>query len=258
MGSAEGARPTSGGRLRVVVVGILALVGLILLGRWAGSLLPEVLAWIEANREWAAAAYIATYIVATVAWVPGSILTISSGVLFGPLLGTAFTIVGATTGAALAFLIARHLARDRIAARVEDSPRMTAVDRAIGREGWKVVFLIRLSPIFPFNLLNYVLGLTRVSFRGYVMASAIGMIPGSFLYVYSGYAAGQVAAGAAGGTERGIGYWLLLAAGLAATVAVTWIVTRTARRALRLEDSELEDGDPSESAGSDLAVPETS
>lgn len=232
--------PTRRSWLRTALLGLVGLAGLILLGRWAGGIIPPVMAWIDANREWAMVAYVGVYAVAAVAWIPGSILTLSSGALFGPLRGTAFTIVGATLGASLAFLIARHLARDAIARRVGQSERMAAVDRAIGREGWKVVFLIRLSPVFPFNLLNYALGLTRVSFWPYVAASAVGMIPGTFLYVYSGYAAGQVAAGAAGAAERGAASWILMGAGLLATVAVTWLVTRTARQALAAERPDVE------------------
>ena len=237
-GDPDGSR---GGRwLRRAAGFLVAGIAIVLIGRWIGGFLPDILEWIEAHREWAAVAYMATYVVATVAWVPGSLLTLSSGVLFGPLLGTAYTLVGATIGASLAFLIARHVAQSGIERRARQNPKMAAIDRAIGREGWKVVFLIRLSPVFPFNLLNYLLGLTRVSFRGYVLASAFGMIPGSFLYVYSGYTAGQVAAGAAGAEPRGVGSWLALVAGLIATIGVTWLVTRTARRALRLE----EDGAP--------------
>lgn len=245
MSSAEaGTGGRKKGWVRPLALGALALVLLVLLGRWAGDALPGLLAWIEANRRWAALTFIGVYALAAVAWVPGSILTLASGALFGLAGGTLFTLIGATLGASLAFLVARHLARSAIESRVGNNARLAAVDRAIGEEGWKVVFLVRLSPIFPFNLLNYALGLTRVPFWHYVTASALGMIPGTFLYVYTGYTAGQVAAGAAGGVERGPGYYALLVLGLAATAAVTWVVTRTAREALKGADEPVPEGDP--------------
>ena len=139
----------------------------------------------------------------------------------------------ATLGAAAAFLVARHAARAVVERRLATSPRFAALDRAIAAEGRKIVFLLRLSPLFPFNLLNYALGVTRVRFADYLVAS-VGMIPGTILYVYYGKLAGDVATLAGGAVvERGAGYWAVLVLGLAATVAVTAIVTRSARRALR-------------------------
>jgi uncharacterized membrane protein YdjX (TVP38/TMEM64 family) len=112
--------------------------------------------------------------------------------------------------------------------------RLAEMDEAIGREGGRIVFLLRLSPAFPFNVLNYALGLTQVRFRDYLMASAVGMAPGTFLYVYAGFTAGQVVMSVGGGAPpRGVGYYALLALGLVATVTVTVLVTRAARRALR-------------------------
>jgi uncharacterized membrane protein YdjX (TVP38/TMEM64 family) len=130
-------------------------------------------------------------------------------------------------------------------------PRFAAIDRAIGREGRKIVFLLRLSPVFPFVLLNYALGLTRVRLRDYAVA-ALGMLPGTLLYVYYGKLAGDVATLAADGTEteRGAGYWTLMALGLLATIAVTTVVTRTARRALQqdLEPADRSHASPSQGA----------
>src|SRR6185295_6124938 len=123
-------------------------------------------------------------------------------------------------GSSLAFLIARYVARRAIERRIAGNPKFAAVDRAVGREGFKIVALLRLSPVFPFNLLNYSLGLTRVSFLQYLAAS-IAMLPGTLLYVYYGKAAGSLAAVAGGvKTGKGAGYWLTLGIGLAATIAV--------------------------------------
>jgi uncharacterized membrane protein YdjX (TVP38/TMEM64 family) len=173
------------------------------------------------------------YIIATVAFVPGSLLTLTAGAIFGLLWGTLWVFVGATVGSALAFLVSRYIARSAIEKRLSANARFAAIDRAIGAKGLRIVTLLRLSPVFPYNLLNYALGLTRVRFRDYVVASA-GMLPGTLLYVYYGKLAGDVAALAAGlRPERGPAYYGVLALGLIATIVATTIVTRAARRALR-------------------------
>jgi uncharacterized membrane protein YdjX (TVP38/TMEM64 family) len=130
--------------------------------------------------------------------------------------------------------VSRHLARRTVERRLAGNQRFAAIDRAVGAQGRKIVFLLRLSPVFPFNLLNYALGLTQVRFVDYLIGS-LGMIPGTILYVYYGKLAGDVAALAGGGArvEKGAGYYAVLLLGLVATVAVTTVVTRTARRALK-------------------------
>lgn len=237
--------PPTGTRWGKILAGLLALVAVIALARAESDRIPDVLRAVDALGPWAAVAFVGLYAVAAVAWIPGSILTLAAGAIFGLVEGTVYTIIGATLGASLAFLVSRYLARGMIERRLGDSPKLRAVDEAIAREGAKVVFLIRLSPIFPFNALNYALGLTRVKFWEYVPASALGMIPGTFMYVYAGHAAGQVAAGTAGAGPDGPGRWIFLALGLLATVAVTVLVTRTARRALA-RTAELEPDTPPE------------
>jgi uncharacterized membrane protein YdjX (TVP38/TMEM64 family) len=167
-----------------------------------------------------------------VAFVPGSLMTLVAGPIFGLTWGTLYVFVAATVGSCLAFLVARYLARGAVERWMAGNPRFAAIDRAIGAQGRKIVFLLRLSPVFPFNVLNYALGLTRVGFADYTVAS-IGMLPGTLLYVYSGKVVGDLAA-LAGGVkpERGAGGTLLLVVGLVATVAATAVVTRAARRAL--------------------------
>src|SRR5262249_19572918 len=153
--------------------------------------------------------------------------------VFGVLWGTVYTLIGATLGASLAFLVARYLARGAIEKRIAGNARFLAIDRAVGREGFKIVALLRLSPVFPFNLLNYSLGLTRVRFGSYFAACA-AMLPGPLLYVYYGAAAGSLASALAGGAKhKGTGSSVLLGVGLAATLIVTTYVTRLAGRALR-------------------------
>jgi uncharacterized membrane protein YdjX (TVP38/TMEM64 family) len=239
----EPAGPTGGGRAWKVAVAVVVIGALVLLGRQGASALPDLLERVRDLGPTAALAFMGIYALATVAWVPGSVLTLAAGAIFGLVHGTIYTLIGATVGAALAFLVSRYLARAAVERRLGASRKLRAIDEALAREGAKVVFLVRLSPVFPFNALNYALGLTSVRFWHYAAASAVGMIPGTFLYVYTGYAAGQLATGAAGAGPRGVGYYVLLGVGLLATIAVTVLVTRTARRALhRSADIDGEDG----------------
>jgi len=169
---------------------------------------------------------------AVVTFVPASLLSLGAGAIFGIVPGVLYVFVAASVGACLAFLVARHLARSAIERRLEGNGKFAAIDRAIAAEGRKIVFLLRLTPAIPFNLLNYALGLTRIRFSDYAIA-CIGMLPGTLLYVYSGKLAGDVATLAGDpALARGWGYYGLLALGLIATLAVTVVVTRSARRAL--------------------------
>jgi uncharacterized membrane protein YdjX (TVP38/TMEM64 family) len=161
----------------------LLMVVVIMLAREGTQVLPGALEWVRGLGPWAAVVFIALYATATVAWVPGSLLTLASGAIFGLGRGTLFTLVGATLGASLAFLISRYVARSALERRIGSDRRMAVMDEAIGREGGKLVFLLRLSPAFPFSVMNYALGLTAVRFRDYVLASATGMVPGTFMYV---------------------------------------------------------------------------
>jgi uncharacterized membrane protein YdjX (TVP38/TMEM64 family) len=222
-------------RLPLVRLGLAAagLVALLLLGRYAGGYLPAFAAWVDDLGVWGPIVFTVGYAAAVVAFVPGSILTLAAGAVFGLLKGTVTVFVAATVGASLAFLVSRHVARSAIEKRLAGNDRFAAIDRAVGAEGRKIVFLLRLSPVFPFNLLNYALGLTRVRFADYVVAS-LGMLPGTLLYVYYGKLAGDVAALAGGAAvEKNLGYYAVLLLGLVATVVVTTLVTRIARRALR-------------------------
>jgi uncharacterized membrane protein YdjX (TVP38/TMEM64 family) len=172
------------------------------------------------------------YAAATVLMVPGSLLTLAAGASFGLLPGFVAVLFGATLGAAGAFLVSRHLARKRVERWIQRKASFVAVDGAVAREGWKIVFLTRLSPVFPFNFQNYAYGLTSVSFWHYVLASWIGMIPGTFLYVYLG-TLGRSGLEAASGNAAGSYRLALQAVGLLATLGVTILITRTAKRALR-------------------------
>jgi uncharacterized membrane protein YdjX (TVP38/TMEM64 family) len=172
------------------------------------------------------------YAVAVIAFVPGSVLTLAGGAIFDLFWGTVYVFIAAVIGSSGAFLVARYLARGAVESRLGRSERFASLDRNIGGQGLKIVFLLRLSPVFPFSFMNYAIGLTRISFRDYLLSS-VGMLPGTVLYVYYGKLVGDVAVLAGGAApERGAGYYAILAIGLAATIAVTALVTRIARRAL--------------------------
>ncbi|MCL4786450.1 MAG: TVP38/TMEM64 family protein [Verrucomicrobia bacterium] len=190
--------------------------------------LKQALDWVGQLGPWGAIIFIAIYVVATVLFIPGSVLTLGAGALFGVMWGSIYVSVGSTLGATCAFLVGRYLARNAIARKIEGNERFAAIDKAVANEGWKIVGLTRLSPVFPFTLLNYAFGLTRVKLGHYVLASWIGMMPGTVMYVYLG----SLAKAATGERTRTTGEWVLYGVGLLATVIVTVFVTRIAKQAL--------------------------
>jgi uncharacterized membrane protein YdjX (TVP38/TMEM64 family) len=155
--------------------------------------------------------------------------------VFGLFWGTIAVSVGSTLGAAAAFLVGRYLARERVARWAAENPKFAAIDAAVGRAGGRIVLLTRLSPIFPYNLLNYLFGVTRVGFWPFLFCSWAGMFPGTVLYVYLGVA-GRATAQAAAGPGVGNGWEVIFwSVGLAATALLTYLLTRLARRALSQE-----------------------
>lgn len=194
--------------------------------------LQETLQWVESLGAVGTLAFIVIYIAATVAFLPGSVLTLGSGVVFGVVQGALYVFIGATLGATLAFLVGRYLARDWVASKIAENDKFRAIDEAVGREGFKIVLLTRLSPVFPFNLLNYAFGITKVSLRDYFLG-CIGMIPGTILYVYLGSLAGNLALiGTANQPTNPAVEWAIRIIGFIATIAVTLYVTQIARNAL--------------------------
>jgi uncharacterized membrane protein YdjX (TVP38/TMEM64 family) len=217
-----------------ITIGLVAVFLLLIAARWlgVGLALHRLLEWISSLGAIAPVVFIGAYIAACVLFIPGSIMTIGSGVLFGVLWGSVYVSIGATVGATFAFLIGRYFARDWVAAKLVGNPTFNEIDAAVGREGWKIVGLTRLSPVFPFNLLNYAYGLTRVSLRDYVLASWIGMLPGVVMYCYIGSLVGDLTRLGAARTARPPGFWILNVVGFAATVAVALYAASIARRAL--------------------------
>jgi uncharacterized membrane protein YdjX (TVP38/TMEM64 family) len=212
----------------MVVAALLILGWRLPLQDWLGSFVD----WASGTGVAGLVAFAIIYMVAAVLFLPASILTLGAGAVFGILRGTVVVSAGATLGAAAAFLIARYLARARVALWAEENPRFAALDRAVGNEGGRIVFLMRLSPIFPYNLLNYLFGLTRVGFVPYLLASWLGMLPGTILYVYLGFVGRALARSAVGPGVGGLWEAIFWGVGLAATALLTIYLTRLARRAL--------------------------
>lgn len=200
-----------------------------------GPLIATHRGTIEGMGHWGPLVVALVYTLAVIAMVPGSALTLAAGALFGPVVGTITASIASTTGAALAFLIARHLARGRVEGAIKADPRFDAIDRAIATGGWKVVALSRLSTAVPFNLQNYLYGLTGIGFWPYLLTSWVAMLPGAILYVSLGHAgrAGLEAASSGGLRARTHAEWALLLVGLLATLVGTVFLTHLARKALR-------------------------
>ena len=216
-----------------ILAGIVAAVALIAIGRQIGPYLPQFATWVDSVGLWGPLIFILGYVAATIAFVPGSVLSLAAGSVFGLERGVVYVFIAATLGASLAFLLSRYLARELIEKKLKEKPKFSAIDKAVGREGLKVVLLLRLSPLFPFNLTNYALGLTNVRFVDYFVAS-IGMLPGTLVYTYYGTVAADLSLLVGSDTSsRGPAYYAVLFLGLVATIGVTTLISRIAQRALR-------------------------
>jgi uncharacterized membrane protein YdjX (TVP38/TMEM64 family) len=219
----------------LIFAAVLAVLLLAALTLPVADWLAGFFAWIERNPTLAWAAFALFYIAAVVLMLPGSLLTLGGGYLFGLGYGFVIVSVASVVGATCAFLIGRFAARDWVADKLAAMPRFAALDRAVGQRGALVVLLTRLSPAFPFNLLNYALGLTRVPLGTYVLVSWLGMIPGTLLYVYLGSIAQNLTTLLQGElSESPVGNSLLYI-GLIATLGLTVLITRFASKALEQE-----------------------
>lgn len=226
-------KPTAetGRRLRIgpliVIAAVIAALAIVF------SMLP-IAAWLVAFQAWVQGlgplgwlVYALAYAACVTLFVPASLLTLGAGAIYGLGIGVAVVLAGATLGATLSFLLARTLLRDRVEHMTRDNVRFRALDRAIAKEGAKIVFLVRLAPVFPFTYINYAFGLTGVATMPYVLASLVGMTPATFAYVYLGYAAAH-AASRSDGTRT-----VVQIVGAIAAIAVTVLVARIATRAIR-------------------------
>jgi uncharacterized membrane protein YdjX (TVP38/TMEM64 family) len=222
----------------LLVVAFVVLLRLLPVGEW----LVQLQGWIKTLGLFAPVVYVLLYVATTLLLIPGSLLTIGAAGIFSFWKALAVVLVGANAGALVAFLLTRTFLRERVALWAAGNPKFAAMDRAIGREGFKMVLLVRLSPVFPFTLLNYFLGLTTVRVSSYMLANLIGMLPGTFLYVYIGATARDALSAGA----NGVGAWQLVlrVVGLLATIAVVALVTRTARKALAQVEQETVEAVP--------------
>jgi uncharacterized membrane protein YdjX (TVP38/TMEM64 family) len=212
--------------LRVVLVGLaLAVFVFALLWVKRSGLMQQALNWIGGLGPWAPVAFIAIYVASVVCLAPASILTFGAGFVFRMTWGSLYVLVAANIAANICFLLGRHLARDWIAHRMEAQPKFRAIDEAVARDGWKIAALVRLAPIFPFSVMSYAFGLTRIPFWHYALAN-ITMIPGTLMYVYFGTVARDLT------DKPATPPWVKWTVG-ALTVIVILYMTRFAKRALR-------------------------
>ncbi|NJR62720.1 MAG: TVP38/TMEM64 family protein [Cyanobacteria bacterium CRU_2_1] len=198
------------------------------------TLLQSALLWVKNLGSVGIIAFVVIYNLATVLFIPGSLLTLGGGALYGVFWGSVYVVIAATLGATIAFLIGRYYARSWVVKQLQGHPKFQAIDQAIAQEGLKIVLLTRLSPIFPFNLLNYAFGVTCVSLKDYVIGS-MGMIPGSMMYVYLGSLVGDIALlrmPQEMNSQAQTVQWLVKIVGFLATIAVSLYITRIAKKAL--------------------------
>ncbi len=195
--------------------------------------LDGFLEWVRGMGMWGPLLVGAVYVLAAILFLPGWPLTLGAGFVFGVVVGTITVSLASTLGASAAFLLGRTLARDWVQHKIARSPKFQALDKAVKQKGFLIVLLVRLSPVFPYNVLNYALGLTQVSFRDYMLASWLGMLPATVMYVYLGSTLKSLADLVSGKIEGGVAQKVLFGIGLAAAVAVTVFVTRLARNALK-------------------------
>jgi len=224
----------------VLVLLLVLVVSLDVRQRFQGWFQASFQPWLDLHPVAAPFAYVLVYVAATVAFLPGSIITLVGGAMFGVLWGTVLVSVGSTLGATAAFLVARYLASDWAERRATGIP--AGLKHGVEREGWKYVAVTRLIPLFPFNLLNYAFGLTRVRIWHYVMASWLCMLPGTVAYVYTGSVAADVAAGAA----RASALALRVGLALGAIVLVSFGLPAVVRRLRGRKEGLTEDQPPAE------------
>lgn len=200
---------------------------------WLQERLPAAVEWVQAQGFLGALLFGLFYALATVLMIPGALITMLAGVVYGPWLGTAVVSPASVLGASAAFLLGRFAMRAAMERKMSASRRFAALQTAMRREGFKILVLVRLSPVFPYALVNYAFGITPLSLGAYALGSWLAMLPGTFLYVYLGSTVGDLARLTGGeGPDAGAAGWVLKIVGLLATVVVTVLVTRAARRAL--------------------------
>ncbi|HXI14292.1 MAG TPA: TVP38/TMEM64 family protein [Thermoanaerobaculia bacterium] len=213
-----------------IVIALVVLVGIIILFRTlpVAQWFEQFQAYIRGVGPIGYVIYALVYAACCVLFIPASVLTLGAGAIFGLVAGTIVVVIGATLGAILSFLLARTVMRKKVEAMTEGNAKFTALDRAISKEGARIVFLIRLAPIFPFTYINYAFGLTGVRTLPFILATLVGIIPGTFAYIYIGHAAASAAAGGADRTKT-----IVQIAGAVVALVVTLFVARIATKAIK-------------------------
>lgn len=205
----------------------LPLVGAVAAGKFAQPYLPAFTAWVGTLGVWGPVAFITVYVIGVICMMPVFLLTIASGAIFGVMRASIFVMTGSLIGAFFAFLIARYLIRDLVAKRISTNPKLSAVDRAVGEDGRRLVFFLRLSPVVPFVLSNYALGATQVKLADFLIGT-LGLAPIAISYAAFGKAAGATDAT----TGKSALSWPVLAVGVIATVFLAWLIARIAQKAI--------------------------
>lgn len=211
---------------------------------WLQERLPGFVEWAQAQGWLGVLVFGLGYAAATVLMIPGALITMLAGVVYGPWLGTAVVSPASVLGASAAFLLGRFTLRAAVERKMAGSRRFAALQTAMRREGFKILVLVRLSPVFPYSVVNYAFGITPLSLGAYACGSWLAMLPGTFLYVYLGATVGDLALLTSGAApDAGAAGWVLKLVGLFATVVVTVLVTRAARRALAENAPEVVGGE---------------
>lgn len=223
----EPARPKRSRRL-FVLLGIFIAIGFAFLFLPVGRYVQELRGFFQQAGWWGMCLYVALYVVATMLLIPASTLTVLAGGVYGFTTAFLLTVVASNLGANGAFLLGRGVLRKRVEDWAHEAPRVAALREAAGRNGFKIVALTRLSPVFPFTLLNYVLGLAPISFGTYALATVLGMLPGTAVFVYIGALSGELASGERPQTIKLVSQCV----GLVATIGVTIYIAGLAKRAL--------------------------
>ncbi|GBF79464.1 TVP38/TMEM64 family protein [Aphanothece sacrum] len=240
--------------VKFIIIALL-LVALFILANKLGisqvinQTLQTVLQWIDSLGTLGYIVFILIYILATVCLISGAVLTLGAGVIFSVVKGSILVSIASTLAATVAFIIGRYFARGWVSQKIQQYPKFTNIDEEVAKEGWKIVGLTRLSPVFPFVFLNYAFSITKVSLKDYILASWIGMMPGTIMYVYLGSLIGNIATIGAGVREKTTLEWGLYIVGLMATVAVSIYITKIAKKALdsQIKENPTEKKEPVES-----------
>ena len=223
-------RPTVSTFLRWTIAIVLLLLFLWAVRHYLEPYAEPFANWVRARGAWGPVAFIGMYIVSALLLIPGTILSLIAGALFGFVHGVIYTFVGAMLGSIASFLLARYVVRPFVERRLRADKRFKAIDHAAKSGGVRLVALLRLSPVLPYNVLNYAMGITGVATWEYILGTT-AILPGTVMYTYYGTVAGTLT-GISTSVHHGVGYYSLMGVGVVATVVAAFLVARLARSKL--------------------------